>query len=426
MPFSTPLPAENSDPWDPQMRTYDTNLKAFVDGLETAQSTKVNSSTFTAALANKADLVSGKVPTSQMPPLVVNDTHSVNSQAEMLALAAAQGDVAVRIDTSQLFYLAATPASTLSNWILMSGGTSVTSVAGKTGVVSLIIGDITGLQAALDAKAATTVATTTVAGLIEVATQAEVDAGTAGTLAVTAATLASRLTTFTGTLPELIRDTIAGALVAGTNITITPNDAGDTITIAASGAGGGGITTEDAVDATAAALVGGSNITVTYDDTANTITIAVSGLTKTSVGLANVDNTSDANKPVSTLQAASIATKITAPADPNADRILFWDDSASIWTVLTIGTGLLITGTTLNSTAAAGTATSFDLEMSGGFYNFPATIGTGVIRVNTFGPTAPDDTNIKIAGTASATLPTYIGLGAGKARHEWHWDDRVG
>lgn len=39
---------------------------------------------------------------------------------------------------------------------------------------------------------------------------------------------------------ERIRDVIAAALVAGTNITITPNDGGDTITISSSGGGGGG------------------------------------------------------------------------------------------------------------------------------------------------------------------------------------------
>jgi hypothetical protein len=41
---------------------------------------------------------------------------------------------------------------------------------------------------------------------------------------------------------------------------------------------------------------------------------AVSNLTKSSVGLANVDNTSDANKPVSTLQAQAIGAKFTMPA----------------------------------------------------------------------------------------------------------------
>lgn len=37
-------------------------------------------------------------------------------------------------------------------------------------------------------------------------------------------------------------------------------------------------------------------------------------------------------------------------ADPNADRILFWDDSAGAMTFLTAGTGLSITGTTLTAT----------------------------------------------------------------------------
>jgi len=50
--------------------------------------------------------------------------------------------------------------------------------------------------------------------------------------------------------------------------------------------------------------------------------------------------------------------------DPNADRILFWDDSAGAVTWLTVGSGLSLTGTTLSSTAAGGTVTS--VAVSGG------------------------------------------------------------
>lgn len=39
---------------------------------------------------------------------------------------------------------------------------------------------------------------------------------------------------------EQVRDIIGAALVAGSNVTLTVNDAGDTITISASGGGGGG------------------------------------------------------------------------------------------------------------------------------------------------------------------------------------------
>jgi hypothetical protein len=44
--------------------------------------------------------------------------------------------------------------------------------------------------------------------------------------------------------------------------------------------------------------------------------------------------------------------QIAALADPNADRILFWDDSAGAYTFLTVGTGLTITGTSLDANSA--------------------------------------------------------------------------
>lgn len=44
---------------------------------------------------------------------------------------------------------------------------------------------------------------------------------------------------------------------------------------------------------------------------------------------------------------------IAALTDPNADRILFWDDSAGAVTWLTAGSGLTITGTTMTASASA-------------------------------------------------------------------------
>lgn len=79
----------------------------------------------------------------------------------------------------------------------------------------------------------------------------------------------------TTTEAERIRDVIAAALVAGTNVSITPNDGADTITIAASG--GGSYTDENARDAIGAALVAGSGITITVNDAGDTITIAATG-----------------------------------------------------------------------------------------------------------------------------------------------------
>lgn len=45
--------------------------------------------------------------------------------------------------------------------------------------------------------------------------------------------------------------------------------------------------------------------------------------------------------------------QIAALADPNADRILFWDDSAGSYAHLTVGTGLSISGTTLTAESIA-------------------------------------------------------------------------
>jgi hypothetical protein len=50
----------------------------------------------------------------------------------------------------------------------------------------------------------------------------------------------------------------------------------------------------------------------------------------------------------------SILGESIVAVDPGADRLFFWDDSATKATHLTLGTGLEISGTTLNSTASGG------------------------------------------------------------------------
>jgi hypothetical protein len=125
-----------------------------------------------------------------------------------------------------------------------SGGSgAVESVAGKTGVVVLEKADVGLGNVDNTADADKPVSTATVTALagksatghthtasnvtdFNAAADARVVAGITGKLDTSAA-------------PELIRDTIGTALVAGTNVTITVNDAGDTITIDASGGGGG-------------------------------------------------------------------------------------------------------------------------------------------------------------------------------------------
>lgn len=54
-----------------------------------------------------------------------------------------------------------------------------------------------------------------------------------------------------------------------------------------------------------------------------------------------------------TLAEELVVQNIAALGDPNADRILFWDDSAGGFRYLEAGTGLSITGTTIEATGLA-------------------------------------------------------------------------
>lgn len=118
----------------------------------------------------------GKVPVAQIPATAITDTFVVGTQAAMLALTAEIGDVAVRTDLNKSFILRMAGASTLANWQeLLTPTDAVQSVDGQTGVV--VIPSAT--EAAL--------------GKAQIATQAEVDAGTDDSKFVTAKKLLAAL-----------------------------------------------------------------------------------------------------------------------------------------------------------------------------------------------------------------------------------------
>lgn len=72
--------------------------------------------------------VFGKIPVEQLPAIAVNDTFVVNSEAEMLALTAEIGDVAVRTDSNKSFILSSVPATSVNNWVeLLASGIPATN-----------------------------------------------------------------------------------------------------------------------------------------------------------------------------------------------------------------------------------------------------------------------------------------------------------
>lgn len=85
----------------------------------------------------------GKISDEVLPPLAITEPHAVADEAEMLALDAQKGDVAIRADVGKSFILKQTPASDRSNWLeLKSPDCKVLSVNGKEGVVVLTTSDI--------------------------------------------------------------------------------------------------------------------------------------------------------------------------------------------------------------------------------------------------------------------------------------------
>lgn len=75
--------------------------------------------------------------------IALNTSFVTSSEAEMLALSASVGSIAVRTDISKSYFLKQSPASTLANWQEVTGISGpVYSVAGKTGFVNLTTSDV--------------------------------------------------------------------------------------------------------------------------------------------------------------------------------------------------------------------------------------------------------------------------------------------
>ena len=85
----------------------------------------------------------GKIDSSVLPDIAITNTFVVASQAEMLAVEAQVGDVAIRTDEGKSYILKTAGASTLANWEwLRTPDCKIQSVNGKTGTVTLTYSDV--------------------------------------------------------------------------------------------------------------------------------------------------------------------------------------------------------------------------------------------------------------------------------------------
>ena len=166
-----------------------------------------------------------------------------------------------------------------------------TSLAGKAAAIHVhAISDVTGLQAALDGKSATG-HTHTAANVTDFDTEVSNNTDVAANTAA--------------------RHTHANSAVLNdTTASFTTADETKLDGIAA----GAQVNTVTSVNTRTGAVTGlaeASDLTAHTGNTSNPHSV-----TKAQVGLSNVDNTSDANKPVSTAQAAADATKLNWTASP--------------------------------------------------------------------------------------------------------------
>ncbi|WVQ00116.1 tail fiber protein [Synechococcus phage MA10] len=104
----------------------------------------------TTDLGNKADLVGGVIPTSQIPTLAVTEyLGSVANQTALLTLSGQRGDWAIRTDTGSTWVLTSDGGSTITDWTeLATPSAPVTSVNSQTGTIVLGASDVGAATAA--------------------------------------------------------------------------------------------------------------------------------------------------------------------------------------------------------------------------------------------------------------------------------------
>jgi hypothetical protein len=281
------------------------NLKANSNDVASALASKANTSDLSTGLALKINASekgvangiatlnsSGIIPSSQLPPVTLSSTNVVASDADMTALSSATvGSIAIRTDLNKNYVLSALPASTLGNWVeLLTPAAPVQTVNGYTGAINLSKADINLGDVDNTSDATKPVSTATQAAL-----DLKLDANKVGVASGVASLNA---------LGKVPTDQIPAISFSSVKVLSSQADM-----LALSSAVVGSVVIRTDVNknyvlaAVPASTLGNWIELLTPAPPVQTVN-GMSGsvnITKASISLGNVDNTSDANKPISTL-----------------------------------------------------------------------------------------------------------------------------
>ena len=249
------------------------------------------------------------IPTSKLPALAITDTFEVATQSAMTTLTAQKGDIAIRSDINKTFILAAEPASTLGNWKELKTPTDlVLSVAGLKGAITS-----SSLKTSLslnnvENKSSATIRSEIVIGNLPTGTSGSTIAF--GNHTHTPSSIGAEPAITKGTASQYFDGTMS-LKTFPTSMTPTSHkhnasdiDAG-TLGVARGGTGLSSV----AADRYLRGNTAGALIARTYEQV------------KSDLGLHNVNNTSDANKPISTAVATALAGKSSTSHKHNASDI---------------------------------------------------------------------------------------------------------
>ena len=342
----------------------------------TSDANKPISTATQTALDDKADLVGGVVPTSQLPAIAITEyLGAVGSEAAMLALTGQSGDWCTRTDVAMTYIITGPDPSIITDWTSVSyPAAPVDSVNGQTGVVTLAKGDIGlgNVDNTSDLNKPISTATQSALDLKEDSLGNPISNGQV--LASTTGGTRSWITVSGGGISDAPSDGTpysrqdASWVPAPTLISVTNHiaDLTNPHSVTAAQVGLGNVDNTSDLNkpistATQAALDLKANIA------SPTFTGTVSGITKTMVGLSNVDNTSDANKPVSTPQQTALDLKANI-ASPT------FTGTVSGITKAMVGLSNVDNTSDLNKPISTATQTALDLKANLASPTFTGTV----------------------------------------------------